>query len=121
MEIDKNFIQNTLIQETKINSINLSTTAPSILSITLSVGHYLESVCVCVCVSDCQFTLTPSLTLCFNSVFFSSPPSPSLDFTVTNGVPPLTPGTTQQMSQFIVEGFKEFEKQRIGFNIPKGE
>ncbi|KAH9504567.1 Protein C-ets-2 [Bulinus truncatus] len=41
------------------------------------------------------------------------------NFTGNNGVPPLTPGTTQQMSQYIVEGFKEFEKQRIRYNIPK--
>ncbi|XP_055865952.1 protein C-ets-1-like isoform X3 [Biomphalaria glabrata] len=65
--------------------------------------------------NDCM----PSSNITTNKTSLSLLSSLRSDFTVTNGVPPLTPGTTQQMSQFIVEGFKEFEKQRIGFNIPK--
>ncbi|XP_059143784.1 protein c-ets-1-A-like isoform X2 [Physella acuta] len=37
----------------------------------------------------------------------------------TNGVPPLTPGTTQQMSHVIVEQLKTFEEHRRQCNIPK--
>ncbi|XP_067679300.1 transforming protein p54/c-ets-1-like isoform X1 [Haliotis asinina] len=34
-------------------------------------------------------------------------------------VPPLTPGTTQKMSQALIESFKAFEKEQTRLNIPK--
>ncbi|XP_076438360.1 transforming protein p54/c-ets-1-like isoform X2 [Babylonia areolata] len=35
------------------------------------------------------------------------------------GVPPLTPGTTQKMSQVLQESFRSFEKEQQRLNIPK--
>ncbi|XP_041373701.1 protein C-ets-1-like [Gigantopelta aegis] len=43
----------------------------------------------------------------------------SLDLPATQGVPPLTPGTTQKMSQALMESFKAFEKEQSRLNIPK--
>ncbi|XP_050415765.1 protein c-ets-1-B isoform X2 [Patella vulgata] len=37
----------------------------------------------------------------------------------TSQVPPLTPGTTQKMSQALVESFKAFEKEQRRLNIPR--
>ena len=37
------------------------------------------------------------------------------------GVPPLTPGTTQKMSQVLQESFRSFEKEQQRLNIPKGK
>ncbi|XP_064618344.1 protein C-ets-1-like [Liolophura sinensis] len=42
----------------------------------------------------------------------------SLDIPSTQ-VPPLTPGTTQKMSQAVMVSFKAFEKDQQRFNIPK--
>lgn len=42
-----------------------------------------------------------------------------LDVPVTTQVPPLTPGTTQKMSQALLESFKSFEKDQQRLNIPK--
>lgn len=43
----------------------------------------------------------------------------SLDLPTTHGVPPLTPGTTQKMSQVLQESFRSFEKEQQRLNIPK--
>ena len=42
------------------------------------------------------------------------------DVPTTDGVPPLTPGTTQKMSQALLESFKSFEKEQQHQSIPKG-
>ncbi|KAJ8316355.1 hypothetical protein KUTeg_006369 [Tegillarca granosa] len=42
----------------------------------------------------------------------------NLDIPATQ-VPPLTPGTTQKMSQALLDSFKSFEKDQQRFNIPK--
>lgn len=39
----------------------------------------------------------------------------------TASVPPLTPGTTQKMSQALQASFKSFEKEQAMHGIPKGE
>nr|KAG5700443.1 hypothetical protein BaRGS_010356 [Batillaria attramentaria] len=44
----------------------------------------------------------------------------SLDLPSSHGgVPPLTPGTTQKMSQVLQESFRSFEKEQQRLNIPK--
>ncbi|KAL4228759.1 Protein C-ets-1 [Mactra antiquata] len=43
----------------------------------------------------------------------------SSDVPATAQVPPLTPGTTQKMSQALLESFKSFEKDQQRLNIPK--
>lgn len=42
------------------------------------------------------------------------------DAPATAQVPPLTPGTTQKMSQALLESFKSFEKDQQRLSIPKG-
>ncbi|XP_060606941.1 transforming protein p54/c-ets-1-like, partial [Ruditapes philippinarum] len=42
-----------------------------------------------------------------------------LDVPATAQVPPLTPGTTQKMSQALLESFKSFEKDQHRLGIPK--
>lgn len=42
------------------------------------------------------------------------------DVPTTAQVPPLTPGTTQKMSQALLESFKSFEKDQQRLSIPKG-
>ncbi|BFZ14314.1 hypothetical protein BsWGS_17353 [Bradybaena similaris] len=42
-----------------------------------------------------------------------------LDLPVTNGVPPLTPGTTQKMTHIIADCFRSFEDEQRRHNIPK--
>ena len=39
----------------------------------------------------------------------------------TASVPPLTPGTTQKMSQALLASFKSFEKVQLQMAIPKGK
>ena len=39
----------------------------------------------------------------------------------TASVPPLTPGTTQKMSQALLASFKSFEKEQVHLGIPKGK
>jgi hypothetical protein len=43
-----------------------------------------------------------------------------LDEAAQCGVPPLTPGTNQKMSQAILDTFKSFEKEQKRLGIPKG-
>lgn len=51
---------------------------------------------------------------CYESSKFSFSDIPATQ------VPPLTPGTTQKMSQALLDSFKSFEKDQQRFNIPKG-
>lgn len=44
-----------------------------------------------------------------------------IDVPATAQVPPLTPGTTQKMSQALLESFKSFEKDQQRLGIPKGK
>lgn len=62
---------------------------------------------VCLLEEDC-----PSLH--FVSFFFPDIPS-------TTTVPPLTPGTTQKMSQAVHESFKTFEREQQKFHISNGK
>lgn len=52
-------------------------------------------------------------SLCF-VLFFPDIPS-------TTTVPPLTPGTTQKMSQAVHESFKTFEREQQKFHISNGK
>ena len=43
-----------------------------------------------------------------------------LEFPNSNGVPPLTPGTNQKVSQALMATFKSFEEEQMMHRIPKG-
>lgn len=45
----------------------------------------------------------------------------SPDLPTANGVPPLTPGTTQKMSHVIAASFRPFHDEQKRRNIPRGE
>lgn len=36
------------------------------------------------------------------------------------GVPPLTPGTNQKMTQALAASFQSFEKEQFRYSIPRG-
>ena len=43
------------------------------------------------------------------------------DIPSTTTVPPLTPGTTQKMSQAVHESFKTFEREQLKYHISNGK
>lgn len=90
------FFYSLLVQESKL------------LRLSIHILDLRESGAGCVCL-----LLGDYPSLCFVPFF---PDIPS-----TTTVPPLTPGTTQKMSQAVHESFKTFEREQQKFHISNGK